>query len=249
MKKAIRSGGGSAVLLGIAITSWGCTDETTGFFIQGNVLTEAPACVARAESSSTLLLTGLLDVALRSDYTANLLVGSQLAPRGDKTNLRTETMITNITGAEVHLFTDTGANVLEFTVPAVGTILPEASSDPGLGIVTATLVPASMRTDLVNELLDSGQPLITRVAEVSVFGKTIGGLEIESSPFTYLIRVCYGCLVEFPAEAQGAVNTFECTSALDEAPVTPCRPGQDEGVDCRLCQSANEACLFPNGVP
>src|SRR5262245_50795661 len=97
---------GIALFLGAGTMA--CTDEKTSLFIVGNVVIESPECVARSDSSSLLFLTGLLDVALKLDYEAILLVGSQLTPRGDKGNLRTETMITTITGAEVHLYTDTG---------------------------------------------------------------------------------------------------------------------------------------------
>jgi hypothetical protein len=246
MKKAIRSGGGSALLLGIAITSWGCTEEETTFFIQGNVVIDAPECIARAEGSSSLLLGGTLDIALRADYVATLLVGSQLTPRGDKTNLRSETMVAGITGAEVHLRTDTGATALEFTVPAQGTIRPQSGADPGFGIVVATLIPASEVVNLAAELEFSGR--VTRVAEVRVFGETIGGLEFESAPFNYVITVCYGCLIDFPPEARNADDPNLCTAGTDEAGVLPCNPGQDDAVDCRLCAGRLEACLAPNSV-
>jgi hypothetical protein len=245
MRDAIRRGGGLAVLLGISITSWGCTEDETGFFILGNVAIDAPECVASADPTSTLVSSGLLDLALKRDYEASLLVGSQLAPRGDKENLRTETMIATITGAEVHLFTDEGVGGLEFTVPAAGTILPNTSSDPGFGIVTATLIPAGEANNLEALLVD--RPLITRVAEVRVFGKTIGGLDIETAPLSYVIRVCRGCLVDFPSDAINGEG--ECVVALNEAGIAPCRFGQDEPVDCRLCAASNSACGNANGPP
>src|SRR5688572_700596 len=120
-----RAGGCAAALLGVMMSSGGCADEETGFFIMGNVALVAPECVATADSSSTLLLSGTLDVALSPEYEATLLVGSQLTPRGDKANLRSESMIATITGAEVRLYRDTGELDTEFTVPASGVILPE----------------------------------------------------------------------------------------------------------------------------
>lgn len=243
-----RSGGWGALLLGVAAI--GCTEEETGFFIQGNIKLDAPECIARAEGSTTLLLSGALDVALRPEYVATLLVGSQLAPRGDKTNLRTETMITTITGAEVHLYTDTGGpdpDSPEFTVPANGVILPNASADPGYGVVTATLIPAATGIALAGELDVPGE-VATRVAVVTVFGKTIGGLEVESSPHNYVIHVCRGCLIEFPADAISDMNGG-CFGSLTDSQQAPCRTGQDEFVDCRTCVgSGNPFCAYPNGV-
>jgi len=242
-----RAGKSLGVLLGISLTSWGCTDEETGFYIVGNMVIEAPDCVASPEATSTLHAGGTLDLALRPDYVASLLVGSQLAPRGDKTNLRTETMIANISGAEVQLRTGTGALSAEFTVPATGHITPNSSDEAGFGTAIATLIPASAAGDIAAELVEPGQ-IATRVAEVVVFGKTLGGLEFESSPLTYVIQVCMGCLIRYSADALAADNTGAvlCTANLDQAEQVPCFPGQDEPVDCRACTAGNPYCRDPN---
>jgi hypothetical protein len=243
-----RSGGWGALFLGVAAI--GCTEEQTGFFIEANVKVDPPECIARAEGSVTRLLGGSLDVGLAQSYGAILLVGSQLAPRGDKTNLRSETMITTITGAEVHLYTDTGEPdpySPEFTVPATGVILPSGSADPGYGVVPVTLIPAATGVELAREITSTSD-YRTRVAVVSVFGTTIGGLDIESAEFTYVITVCEGCLVEFPLEALSTVDG-SCGGSVEDSAPTPCAPGQDDYVDCRLCSGVNPFCTFPNGAP
>jgi hypothetical protein len=249
MKHLLRSKGvSSVVLLSVLAIGGGCTDEETGFFIQGNVALSAPACVATAESSAEMIGTGLLDVALRLDYQASLLVGSQLTPRGDKANLRTETMTTTITGAEVQLFTDTGELDTEFTVPAFGTIYPNTSAEPGFGIISATLIPAASG-QLLAEELDDRNRIITRVAQVKVFGETLGGLEIESSDIRYVIRVCEGCLIDFPSNALtlDTGGVLRCQGAATAtAPEPPCRTGQDDAIDCRSCTSFNAFCNDPN---
>ncbi|MEO8178418.1 MAG: hypothetical protein ABI895_06250 [Deltaproteobacteria bacterium] len=219
---------------------FGCTDEESGLFIQGNVALTPPSCDARAESSSALLLAGVLDVGLKLDYDATLLVGSQLTPRSDKQNLRTETMITVIEGAEVHLFDDSGALVTEFTVPASGVIRPDPSDDPGFGIINATLIPQSTGLGLAAELV-RGQ-VKTQVAEVKVFGRTVGGLEVESAAIRYVIKVCLGCLVNYPAIA---LQNGVCSRAPDQSPELPCFLGQDAVVDCRACAATNPICSSP----
>jgi len=242
MKQVTRRAGGVAVLLGAL--SWGCTDEETGLYILGNVKIEAPDCIAQAEGGATLIAGGILDVALRPQYEASLLVGTQLTPRGDKSNLRTETMVTSVTGAEVHLFTDTGEPSVEFTVPANGVIRPEAASDPGFGIVFATLIPASVGVELADEITSPAERR-TRVAEVRVFGETIGGLEVETSTFSYAIAVCEGCLIDFPADA---ISDAEGTCGrIEDAPGLSCRPGQDDPTDCRSCYASNPYCRNANG--
>jgi hypothetical protein len=237
-----------ALLLGMS--ALGCAEEETGFFIVGNVKLDAPECIARPEGTATLVDSGVLDVALRREYQATLLVGSQLAPRGDKTNLRTETMIATVTGAEVHLFTDTGERGPEFTVPASGVIRPDASDDPGFGVITATLIPAATANEFAaggTDALGTGE-VRTRIAVVTIFGETIGGVEFETSPFNYLVRVCQGCLVNFPADAI-STSDGSCFGAATESQDVPCRFGQDEGVDCRTCSGSNNPfCRFPGGV-
>lgn len=243
MKRVLRRSG-FAIVVGLGILGAGaaCTEEQTGFFIRGNVVIEAPDCIASPEESSTLYSSGFLDVALTSEYIASLLVGSQLAPRGDKPNLRTETMITSITGAEVQLYESDGTLSTEYTVPATGTIAPDSSASAGFGIVTATLIPAATAQDITATLPQGG--VATRIAEIRVFGKTLGGLEIESSTFTYVIRICAGCLVNFPAEALDASGG--CTASVTEFDGEgPCRLGQDESVDCRVCVGGYAACQGP----
>lgn len=225
-----RAGGSATLLLAVLTASSGCTEEDTGLFIAGNVLLEAPDCVVTAEANATRLLSGTLDVALRLDYEATLLVGNQLTSRSEKENLRTETSITTITGAEVQLLTDTGEVVTEFTVPASGVIAPDSSEDPGFGIVLATLIPAATGAALADEL-EPGQSR-TRVARAKVFGATLGGVDVESAEFTYVIGVCEGCLVSFPPEALDANGN--CNQPTDQEIEAPCRFGQDAPVDCRL---------------
>jgi hypothetical protein len=255
MKLVLRRAGEVATLFGallLATMSAGCTEETTGFYIQGNVVIDPPECLARPESSSTILLSGLLDVGLKRDYQAILLVGSQLAPRGDKTNLRTETMVATITGAEVRLYDDVGALANDpFTVPATGVIPPDSSDGPGFGVISATLIPASFGTDLLTgsggqQALGLGE-IRTFVAEVIVFGETIGGLDVESAKFSYVIRACEGCIVDFPADAIVVDPAGVPSCGPAEPPdLAPCRVGQDEAVDCRMCAgTGNPYCLFP----
>lgn len=234
--------------LGLALLWAGsaCSSDETGLFIQGNEVRTAPDCIARPEAAATLIGVGVLDVGLKLDYEATLLVASQLTPRGDKANLRTETMVTTIEGAEVHLYRDTGELDTEFTVPASGVISPSSGNDPGFGIINATLLPQSTGLALAQQIT-SRSTVITRVAEVKVFGKTIGGLDVESASLRYVMRVCEGCLVDFPSETLD--GSGQCTMGGAQSPSLPCRPGQDDLIDCRSCAKSNPYCASPADVP
>jgi hypothetical protein len=260
MKLVLRRAGEGAMLFGavlLATMSAGCTEEQTAFFIRGNIKIEAPGCIARPEGNTTLLSTGTLDVGLRLEYNASLLVGSQLAPRGDKTNLRTETMVATMTGAEIYLRNDVGELASPpFTVPATGVITPDSADGAGFGIVTTTLIPATFGLAL-RGIDGDVDPIVrpigfeerrTFVAEIIVYGRTIGGLDVESSPLTYVLEACKGCVVDFPSEALvfDPAGAGSCGPS-DEAQVPPCRVGQDDSVDCRVCApEGNPYCIIPN---
>jgi hypothetical protein len=221
-----------------AVASVGCADPETSIFIQHNLKIESPACVARSDPEATSLGSGLLDVAFNLEYTASLLVGNQLTPRGEKPKLRPETMRVQLRGAEVML-TDLQGNVIEdsFSVPGTGFIDPSAGENPGYGVTFAELIPATVGDRLRRQLEPVGRGASrTVIAEVRVFGDTLGGAEVESGPFIYPITVCYGCSVFFPLDALQATNNQQlCTNVGDFSGEFACRMGQDEGTDCRLC--------------
>jgi hypothetical protein len=242
MKDLFRRALGCPLSWLLVCSGLGCTDDESGLFIQGNVKLTAPACEARAEATSTLLIGGTLDVALKYDYDATLLVGSQLTPRADKKNLRTETMIAVVDGAEVHLFKDDGSPDTAFTVPASGVIRPDPSNEAGYGIISATLIPQKTGFDLA-AMMQRGE-VATRVAEVKVFGKTVGGLDVQSATLRYVIKVCVGCLIDYPP---AALQNGQCVKQLDQNPELPCFFGQDEVVDCRSCAASNPYCASTTG--
>lgn len=241
MNRMLRNALSTAALALCVSQSTGCTEENTEMVIVANLARPAGSCTIRADLTSTSLGSGFLDVGLKLDYVASLLVANQLTPRGDKENLRTETMQVSLEGAEVRLL-DAEDNLLEeFTVPASGVIFPEPATGPGLGIATVTLVPSTTGSALAEELENSGQRR-TLIAEAKVYGRTLGGLEVESGMFTYVIQVCEGCLVSFPTEALRLEDSvLYCDQEEVDENDVPCRLGQDDPVDCRLC-NGNEFC-------
>jgi hypothetical protein len=229
-----------------------CTDENTTLFIRGNVQVTAPSCVARGDSNSVLLGIGTMDVAFTTEYTAALLVGSQLAPRGAKSRLVTESMRLELHGAEVTL-SDLEGKVIEpgFSVPGTGFVDPNSSDAPGYGVMFATLIPATVGSRLQSQLRAGGLGASkTVIADVRVFGNTLGGLSIESGSFTYPIRVCYGCSVLFPLEAlmADADGKLACIASAQSVPFDICALGQDSMIDCRLCVATHpDVCYSPPG--
>jgi hypothetical protein len=184
--------------------------------------------VVKADPSSEILLTGVLDRHFRTTYVAALLVGNQLVQRGSKNQLRTETSRVSIKGAIVN------ADGFEFTVNGTGFVDPGSGNEPGYGLAAATLVPPNVGAP-------GGAPVLVKVR---VFGETLGGEEIESSELTFPVSVCDGCLVRYPIEADNPANPgYDCTST-EGNPEEPCYFGQDDPIDCRLC-GGDPICLAP----
>lgn len=219
----------AGTLAGGALSTQGCADNESGLFVQAVLKIESPACTVQGDSSSVVLLGGVLDLAFRSNYVGALLVGNQLVRRGSRTQLRTETSRVVLKGAEVTVLDSGQSEVASFTVPGTGFVDPGTGDDPGYGVMFAELIPAGV-----------GQSGQTMVVEVRVFGDTLGGDEITSAALTFPVSVCTGCLVSYPAAADDPVQPgYQCvTSSQGDTGIDiPCNFGQDDVIDCRLCVS------------
>jgi hypothetical protein len=216
---------GCLVAATAAATS-GCADNDSSLFVQAVVRLEAPQCTAKADPNATLLGGGVLDRAFPGGtYDAALLVGNQLTRLGSRTQHRTETSRIVIRGAIVNVMDDKGEPLQEFTVDATGFVDPGSGDDPGYGIVFAPIVPPGV-----------GEDDTSVTAHVKVFGETLGGTEVESAELSFPVFICRGCLVTVPAEAcDPATGVCSCLGGDSSGVEAPCRMGQDDPVDCRLC--------------
>ena len=225
----------------------GCADNDSSLFIEGVLAMEAPQCSVQANPSSTMLGIGVLDVVFSSEYIAPLLVGNQLTPRGRKQQLRVETARITLRGAEVHVEDALGNELTAFTVPGTGFVHPDSSEDPGYGVFFATLIPGQLGAQMAGGGLSAAGTSRTLVANVRVFGDTLGGEEIESSELGFPIRVCNGCTIVYPIEAIDPV-TGRCVETGEGGGTAPCSAGQGP-IDCRLCSATLDLCLNPPVAP
>lgn len=223
----------------LALTLPACVDNDTSLFVEGVLAASPPECEVTGEPGSAHILRGTMDVGFTTKYEAALLVGLQLAPRGDKSKLRTESMIFQTRGAEVRLTNSVGDLVDEFSVPAGGATAPTSAEAPGFGTVAVVLVPNDIGSELRADL-GYGERR-TLVAEVRVFGDTLGGAELTSGSFTFVIDVCDGCLsraIEDGWSYDEVADQYYCNTMLSE-PIAQngCLIGQDGTFDCRLCET------------
>lgn len=204
----------------------GCADNDSILFVRAVLKAEAPSCIVKPDPSAMFLGGGVIDNAFRDDYWAALLVGNQMARRGKKDLLRTESSRVVLHGAEVRLLNDQEATLAEFTVPGSGFVDPGTGDDPGYGILATQLVPSGLSLP--------GNTLV--VSEVRVFGESLGGEEIESATLRFPIIICTGCLISYPQSADDAAQPgYQCVSTEETTEDLPCHVGQDDPIDCRLC--------------
>lgn len=221
----------------LALSMSACAENNTSLFVAGVLAGEPPECEYKADQASVQLPSGTLDVGFTTTYTAEVLVALQLAPRGEKSKLRSETMFFQVRGAEVRVTSATGELVDEFSVPAGGAVTPSAAATPGFGLTEVTLIHNDLGQRLRGQL-DPGDTR-TLVAEVRVFGDTGGGAELTSGSYSYNIEVCHGCLRAFVENGAtvGPDGSIFCNrDVTEEFVLMGCMPGQDDGLyDCRLC--------------
>ncbi len=219
-----------------ALSSSGCADNDSSLFVRAVLRLESGECVAKPDPSSTFYSSGVMDLAFRDSYSAALLVGNQLVRRGSKDLVRTETSRFVMRGAEVRLLNDQQSLIREFTVPISGFVDPGSGDEPGYGVSGALLIPSGLG-------LAAGSRV---VADVRVFGDTLGGEEITSESLSFPITVCDGCLVSYPIGADDPAQPgYQCVAGTDASDLdAPCRIGQDEPVDCRLCRNLS-ICVNP----
>jgi hypothetical protein len=220
----------------------GCADNDSALFVRSVVALTAGDCTARSQPDATMLAFGRLDLEFGEPYVAALLVGNQLARQGNRDQLRTETSRIALQGSVVSVRNVAGEELTAYTTDGAGFVDPGNGNEPGYGIMFAELLPPGGIPAL--DAVTATAPTRVNVA-VRVFGETLGGQEIESSELLFPISVCRGCLVSFPTTAVDA-NGF-CLRGIPPEDL-PCKAGQDEAVDCRLCQQLDVCKALP-GIP
>ena len=210
-------------------------------------------CSYLPEPDALFLPQGTLDVGITDSYFAFLLVGSQLSPRGDPAQNRTESNRVHFIGGVISVTETDGTVIREFTSFTSGLANPGANNAPDYSLVGLILIDAPTSQALLTQRTPDGagqllaSPSVTKTVfvKVKVFGETLGGTEIESGEFQYPVQVCNGCLLDFSTGNEDAVpadqqpNCRKALPAMSGASGTPvpCRAGVDEKTPCQLCKT------------
>lgn len=227
-------------VLGTAFTP-ACAENDQSIFIRSAL---APAqnrqnnvCLYANDPTQPALAEGMLDVGIRENYIAVLLVGSQLIARGDATSTRAESNRAHIHGAVVQVKEPNGGLIGEFTSLATGFIDPQLNNAPSYGSVSIVAIDPPTMAKIAEGLTAAQTKLV--VAHIKAFGETGGGVDLESGEYQLPIRVCNGCLVSFASGDDPAAPGVDCNLPLEGTAggtsSRPCFPGQDEVTPCQTC--------------
>ena len=194
------------------------------------------ACTFGGSPTSLSLLKGSLDVALRVQYDATLLVGFR--PAGGAMDSSPGVSLQQVVA---RLEDPTGSVVWgPVTVPVTGFIDSPPVNGVSYGVTQTVLIGSEFTTQLAQQLQTERMVVRHFTASARVLGRTVGGSAIESVDWPFPIDVCYGCLITYPREASSPLLVTQPNCDLSPATgmsvFRPCRPGQDDLVDCRICQ-------------
>jgi hypothetical protein len=217
--------------------------DEKSLFLVGVLDTQSTRCVAKPDPSAPLLARGVLDLGLTSQYTASLVIGNQSAPASTSTWAERVAL----DSAEINLATLDGTLLDSHTASVTSFVDPASSQSAGYGALTVDLILPTLAD---SEPLKSARDL---VANVRIHGSTSNGGALTTNFIAFPIRVCTGCLVQYPARAADSTLTagsaYLCRSLSSEftmpSPTVPCLLGQDQPFSCELCADSHPICRDP----
>jgi len=245
---------GVVALLGSWLSTAACLNQDGGpyhnasFFIIG-AKTISGACTYDPSEGGPFYSRGTLDlVTADRGYTFPALIKNQMpvtteVKKRQTSDLRVDTSLIILEQAEIN-YEFSGALAEEVGVaPEAYSPYTSGAVPPGGGLFTVTfpLVSSALLTTLRDAIPDRtpAEPRPTReiLATVQIHGRTLDGMRIASSSFTFPLEICKGCLLTFPPIASEGDGPPNCRAVEGvENLQQPCLVGQDEFVDCRICR-------------
>jgi hypothetical protein len=236
---------GALLLAGSGALIPACVHDDSTIFIRSVLAppqsSGTAGCMYTADPTQPTLSIGELDVGLASRYVTVLLVGNQMTPQGDPVQARTETSRVEIQGAIVTVTDANGNQLSSYTTATSQTVDPASGSSPSYSVMAVIAVDAATIASFAgnpnSRALPSQDAVVTPnsqqqiISNIQVFGHTLGGESVQSNVFQFPIELCIGCLV-------GGIAGNACASLSMPTTTTtvPCQTGQDQPIDCSLCQ-------------
>jgi len=217
-----------------------CAHNDASLFVHGVLFPPTPSsgvCTYTADPTAAGLSRGLVDGALRDNYTPSFLLGSTLIAQGNSSTPDSETARIEIQGAIVQVVDPTDNSTWENnTVLASSIIEPASGTQPAYTAMSASIMDAKAIAHFTPTAASTGTGAagVTNLALVYVtfFGQTLGGQSLTSNQYQFPVDVCSGCLVTDPPGALAGYCQGEFPVATSAA---ACDVGQDQISDCQTC--------------
>lgn len=224
-----------------------CAEDVPGIYIKGNRIIDSADCAATPAlaTSGATRVAGTLDSYISDRYFLTLAYENTLVPAqafgfegggGDGLGPSPwEPNRVNLSRIEVRVDGPPGLGV---PLPRIerrisGDVEPLANGILLFNVFEADDIERIRQSPLLQQ-----QGFVNLQLRIRVEGRTVAGNSIGSNEFTYPLRVCIGCTLSFPAEAndESAARQPNCRNTTNYTPTAleQCYAGQDEPTDCRL---------------
>lgn len=223
---------------GSALGAGACADSESTFYIAYAIPADAE-CVASPDGD-IYIPEGALDITMAQSYTAFLVVHNEIVEQGDPDRPKTETSRVIVYDSEVSVEDPVSGYATEYSWPLAG-FVPEGPD--GTGVVSVLMLDQSSVANISASLAPNEvRPVLVTV---KLFGRTTGGLELESPEWTFAINIgqctLADCSAEFAEESETTPGVFiPCTKEADPSEI--CHVGQDKDVPCNSNAAAAACC-------
>lgn len=263
---------GALVLGGVLTSAAGCVENTVSVYIRQvqAPLVAGAVCMVTPDPFSQTIPSGTLDVALRDSYSMTPLIANQLVTRANMEQLRAETSTVNLQGFVVELREGSPDGPLVGPAFSIyqNVVVPAAltATTPGYAFASIEVIPPQVGVALrgvvcqidltgvsescpVHRVVSVNRTILVKL---TAFGASLGGNDVESAPFYFPVRVCCGCLITFPVDADAPATMTtgigrDCNNGMPLIGPAFCNLGQDFPVDCRYCSTAQPEYCQPRG--
>ncbi len=240
-----------------SITLVGCQDREVSMSIV-NVRPIDPENCTPVEDTTVFQTNGTIDMALRNNYQATLMVENNLVDVANakgfspnETRISTNAIMLRSATIEFSALDQLTAEIPpRRNIPLSGTISEETQLMlTGVEILDANTVSQIRNSqEFISTARGEAKPVrtsVTLLARIRLKGETIDGREAESNEFLYPIEVCNGCRVLYPPDMvtpRGGYLTCPSPSPdieVDAATSETCESARGmDGlfVDCQTCQ-------------
>ncbi len=231
------------VAIFILLVAGACVQETPAIFIVQNSALD-PSCEPSKTATGEVLGAGRMDLTVARSYRMNLLVenlmgssaeaslgGGGAAGTYEGNRVTFTNALVSIQGPENGLQV---ALPTDQAIPISGTLEPNTST-----VVEMDVIGNALGSQLAAAITRRGT-IVPLTVTVRFEGVTTSGTDVESNSFRFPMEVCRGCLLDFPPEADDPdYEQADCLAEQTESTSTEelCFPGQDEPLDCRVCQN------------